>query len=201
MSAISPVTEARPTYPESSETGATSAATVVGDPLAELAALLVENDFLRAEADEQAMRAAREAERRAMGREVAAMHDAADAIVAGAWAQGGAAVLGGGAQCYGAVMQVGSATATELEIGLQKGGQALSSVAVPAGQLFGDAPKARADADAAEARNAAERADARADEASAHRERVERHTHAVLDLVEGTLETEQHGNFAILGNF
>ena len=175
--------------------------TIAPDPLAELASLMVETDFLRCEADERTMRAAREAERRAMEREVRAMHDAADAIETGAWAQGGVAALGGGAQCYGAVSQVGSSSATELEVWLQKGGQAGSSVAEPLGALLGDAPEARADARATEARNDGERADTRADEANEHRERVLRHTDAVLDLVESTLDSEHQGNFAILGNF
>jgi hypothetical protein len=201
MTAISPVSEPHPTYPENSADEAAPLASAHGDPLAELAALMVENDFLRSEADEQAMRAAREAEQRAMAREVARMHDAAKAIATGAWVQGGAAALGGAAQCWGAVSQVGSKSATKGEVWLQKGGQALSSVAEPAGELLGDAPKARADARAADARNDAERADTHADEASAHRERVLRHTDAVLELVEGTLESEHQGTFAILGNF
>lgn len=175
--------------------------TIAADPLAELAALAIETDFLRSEADEQAMRAAREAERRAMDREVQAMHDAADAIVVGAWAEGGLAALGGGAQCYGAVSQVGGGSPSGLEVGLQKGGDASSSIAEPAGTLLGDAPKARADARATEARNEGERADTRADEAAEHRERVLRHTDSIVEIVESTLESEHQGNFAILGNF
>ncbi len=200
MTTISPVAETHPTYEPPSPENESPVTPAAGDPLAELAALLVETDFMRSEADEQAMRAAREAERRSMEREVQAMHDAADAVFVGACVQGGAALAGGAAACAGSVMQVDSAK-TDLNVGLVKGGEAASGVAKPLGGVLGDAPKAHADARAADARNDGERADTRADEAAEHRERVLGHTESVLDLVEGTLQSEHQGNFAILGNF
>jgi hypothetical protein len=160
--------------------------------LTELATLIVQNDFLRGEVDDQNLRAAREAERRAQEQEIAAMHDAADAISTGAWVQGLTAAAAGSTQCYASVERIDA---------LDKGGKGLAGMAEPVGALVGDAPKARADANAAQARNAASRADARADEADQHRARVERQTDHVLDLVEGTLESQHQGNFAILGNF
>jgi hypothetical protein len=176
--------------------------TVVRDPMAELAALLVENDFLRAETDDQHQRAAREAERRAMGEEVAAMHDAADAIATQALWQGGIALAGGAAQCAGSIGRIGEPT--DKHSGFDawvRGGEGLGDIAGPAGMLTGGVDKARADANAREARNAAEQAGSRAEDAARHRERVERHTDSVLELVEGTIETEHQGNLAILGNF
>jgi hypothetical protein len=170
----------------------------------ELATLMVQNDFLRAEADDQSLLAAREAQHRAMQREIDAMHDAADAIVAGAWARGGIAIAGGAAQCVAPLGQIRerdcSPTYKKCEA-LGKGGSGLSGIAEPAGALLGDAPKAHADTNAAQARNDAEQAESRADEATQHRERVQRHTDSVLDLVESTLASEQQGNFAILANF
>jgi len=182
----------------------------------ELAALLIQNDFLRSEADERNIRAAREAERQAIADEIAAMRDAADAIVTEAWVQGGMAAAGGVAQCAGSLGQAGNSApgpnASQVELGefrkknlqleaLAKGGAGLASIAGPAGELLGGVPKAHAETDAARARHAAEQAGSRAEEAAAHRDRVERHTEQVFDLVEGTLDTEHQGNFAILANF
>jgi len=167
----------------------------------ELAALLVESDFARAELDQENLRAAREAEQRAMNREIEAMRTAADFIEQQAWVQGGIAAAGGAAQCVGSISQAGSADQTKWEAGLKSGGGAAMALAEPAGQLLGGAQKARADTDAAQARNAAEQASSRADEAERHLERVQDHTDRVLDLVEGAIDTEHQGNFAILGNF
>ena len=87
----------------------------------ELAALLIQNDFLRSEADERNIRAAREAERQAIADEIAAMRDAADAIVTEAWVQGGMAAAGGVAQCAGSLGQAGNSApgpnASQVELG------------------------------------------------------------------------------------
>jgi hypothetical protein len=176
--------------------------TAISDPMLELAALLVESDFARAEMDAENLRAAREAERRAMNAEIAAMRRAADFIEQQAWVQGGIAVAGGAAQCAGYVSQATSTAArTPWEAGLQHGGAAAMAVAEPAGQLVGGVAKAQADTDAAQARNAADQAGSRAEEAQRHLERVRDHTDRVLELVEGVIETEAQGDFAILGNF
>ena len=202
MTAISSIDRTSPPYTPS-ETDGSGETTVVRDPMAELAALLVENDFLRAQADEQTRRAAREAERRAMAEEVAAMHEAADAIATQAIWQGSIAFAGGAAQCGGSIGQIGEPTNKHNEFDAWvRGGEGLSNrIAEPAGMFLGGVDKAHADADAREARNAAEQAGARAEDAAQHRERVERHTDSVLELVESTLESEHQGNLAILGNF
>ena len=198
MTPISSIDRTSP-YTPSEPAGET---TVVRDPMAELAALLVENDFLRTEIDDQTRRAAREAERRAMAEEVKAMHEAADAIAIQALWQGGIAFAGGAAQCAGSIGQIGEPTDKHNEFDAWiKGGKGLSDIAGPAGMLMGGDDKADADADAREARNAAEQAGSRAEDAAQHRERVERHTDSVLELVESTLESEHQGNLAILGNF
>lgn len=178
------------------------------DPLSQLAALMVENDFIRAESDEQNLRTAREARQRACAEEVRALHEAADAIATQAWVQGGIAAAGGAAQCAGSLGQIGKtgddAASKNARLpfeALGKGGEGLGRIAEPAGQLAGGTTKAHAEADAREARGEAEDASSRVDEARQHRERVERHTDAVLGLVEGTLENEQRANLAILGNF
>jgi hypothetical protein len=201
MTPISSVDRTSSAY-VSSETNEPGETAVVRDPLLELAVLLVENDFLRAETDDRNLRAAREAERRAMAEEVAAMHDAADAIATQAWVQGGIALASGAAQCAGSIGQIGKPTnEDEVFEALGKGGEGLSGIATPAGMLLGGDEKAHADADAREARNAAEQAGWRSDDAARHRDRVERHTDSVLELVEGTLESEHQGNLAILANF
>ena len=192
----------------------------------ELAALLVHNDFLRAEIDDHNLRAAREAERRAMAEQIAAMRRAANAVVVKALVQGGMALAGGAMQCASSLGQIGNTKPAEAPPDTSNGAEALrcaqeaadrekcqhrleavgkagcgmSGIAAPAGDLLGASEK-RADTDAAQARNAAEQASARADEAARHRDRVERHTDSVLDLVEGTLDMEHQGNLAILANF
>jgi hypothetical protein len=79
----------------------------------ELAALLVHNDFLRAEMDDQNLRAAREAERRAMTEQIAAMRRAADAAVVSALVQGGMAAAGGAMQCASSLGQIGNTKPAE----------------------------------------------------------------------------------------
>jgi hypothetical protein len=190
-------------------------------PLAQLAELMVHTDFVRSEADAQALRAAREAERRAIAEELNAMHEAADAIATQAWIQGGMAAAGGTLQCVGSAGQLGksadlpegaSPEATKVALArmddgcrpwqtVASGGQALHGVAAPAGELVGGTARAEAEADAREAGGEAEQAGSRADEALQHRQRVERHTDSVLELIEGTLESERQANLAILGNF
>jgi hypothetical protein len=206
MTRVTSIHDSFSTYSEPASEG--SGIPVPLDPLAELAALIVQNDFVRSESDEQNLRAAHEAAQRAVAEEVHAMHEAADAIATQAWIQGGLTAAGGAAQCTGSLGQVsnvGEAPATEARSlrweALGRGGGALGGIAEPLGQFVGGTAKAEAEADAREARGDAEAANSRADEAKQHRQRVERHTDAVLSLVEGTLENEQRTNLAILGNF
>jgi hypothetical protein len=173
------------------------------NPMIELAALMVETDFVRGEMDDQNLRDAREAQRRAMAEEVHAMHEAADAIATRAWVQGSITVAAGAAQCAGSLGQIGD-TSESPKTGwgaLDRGGDGLGRVAEPAGDLLGGVPKAEADADAARARNESAQAGSRADEAAQHRDRLEKHTDRVLELIESTLESEHQGSLAVLGNF
>jgi hypothetical protein len=176
--------------------------TVHLNPMAELAALMVQNDFLRGEIDDQNLRSAREAQQRALAREVHSMHEAADAIRDGAILEGSLAVAGSGVQCAGSFGQVGDTSDSPLSTwrAVESGGKALSDSAEPAGKLVGDVERTHAEARAREARGDGEAAEGRADEARQHRDRVERHRDAVLQLVESTLESEQQTNLAILGN-
>jgi hypothetical protein len=217
MTAVSPVSSTLSHEPTGDANASTNDAPYVQrDPFAELAELLVQNDFLRADLDAQDLRAAREAEARARRDEVSAMRRAADAIVVQAYVQGGMAALGGLAQCTGSLGQVGNTPPTadadhaarcdfrkcELELkGLDKAGSALGSIAQPLGQLTGGVAKAHADADAAEARNESEQAEAEKSELQAHAERLQKHTDSVLELVESTLDSEHQGNLAILARF
>jgi hypothetical protein len=202
MTSISATTSSSPEYSNAGASEPVTTTAVVNlDPMIELAALLIQTDFLRSELDAESLRAAREAERRANAAEIDAMRRAADAIEVQAWVSGGLAAVGGAAQCAGSVSQVGSETVTKWEKGLETGGGAALAVAEPAGQLTGGVAKARADTDAAQARHAAEAASSRASEAERHRERVLDRADSVLELAEAVLETEQQGNFAILGNF
>ena len=54
---------------------------VSGDPTVELAVLMLENAALADEIDREQLEAARQAEERAAAERIAAMHDAADAVV------------------------------------------------------------------------------------------------------------------------
>jgi hypothetical protein len=131
------------------------------------------------------------------------MHEAADAIAREAWIRGGVAAVGGAAKCTGSLGQIGDTPESPRDgwdTALVAGDE-LGKLAEPLGALLGGTAKAEADADAREARGEAELAGSRADEAREHRNRVSRHTDSVLGLVEGTLESEQRTNMAILGNF
>jgi hypothetical protein len=201
MSGVTPVHGSSPTYGADPPTETAPARPL--DAMERLAALLVENDFLREEVDRQTMQAFRAEQQRAFREEGTAMHRAADALGTQAWVSGGLTMAGGLAQCAASLGPL-CTTADAPGIGwgvLADGGNVLGRLAEPAGNLLGGRPKAHAEADAREAQGEATLAGERAEAAREHRQRVDRHTDAVLGLVETTLENEQRANLAILGNF
>jgi hypothetical protein len=181
---------------------------VSSDPTIQLAALMLENDAREDEIDRDRMEAARRAEESAAARQVEALHDAADAVARGAWLQGGVTVLGGG------ISMVGIAT-TPLEAPppgteseelrdaklLQSLGATTSSLAGAAGALAGEVPRLHAEARAQRAAQDVTSAGHAMEDARSHAERMDRHSDAVLDLLEKVLDQEAQGNSAVLGNF
>jgi len=165
---------------------------VSGDPTVQLAVLMLENASLADAIDREQLEAARQAEERASADRVAAMHDAADAVAAGAWVQGGLTVLGAGTS-------IGGVAADTKALDFAGGGA--SALAEPVGTLFGAVPKLHAEAEAASAADAANRAGYAAEDARSHMARVDQHAGAVVDLVTKILDAEAQGANAVLGNF
>src|ERR1051325_10911819 len=79
----------------------TTPVTSGGDPLLALAALIVERDGQRADIDDQNLRSAHAEEQRQLGRQVEALHEAADDIRLGAMISGGMTIAGGALSAYG----------------------------------------------------------------------------------------------------
>jgi hypothetical protein len=191
-----------------------------GDPLFALASLLVERDNLRATLDDENLRAARDEERRALAREVALLHEAADDVRVGALVSGAITVVGAGTSAYlrGRMPledTAGDTLKSELERKLErrldaelerklevemKCADGFTALAGPAGALFGDATRADAEANAKQAAAHGSDAHARAEDALRHRERMDREVERGLDAVGQALESDAQGNLAIIAN-
>jgi hypothetical protein len=151
------------------------------NPMLALAELLIDSDYQRAELDRQNLQAAREEQRAAQAREVAALHEAADCVAAGALAEGLFKVAGAGLSAAG-----------------EASGSVLSSLSEEVGKQVGDAPRMHAEARAKQAGYEAEDARLRAEDAREHQQRVAEHSDRILDAAATVMESEHDGNLAIL---
>jgi hypothetical protein len=189
---LSPVTSSTsPVLPESPDEDASVTSLGVSDPMLALAELMINTDHLRSELDRQNLEAARQAQREAMQRQVASLHEAADDVRTGALFEGGAVVLG--------ALTTGAGTLADSKLVHEAGG-ALHAMASPVGKLAGDAPRMHSEARAKQAEQEAEQAGWRADDARDHRRRVAENSDRTLDRVSQIIESEHAGNFAILAN-
>jgi hypothetical protein len=187
-----------------------------GDPLFALASLLVERDNLRATLDDENLRAARDEQRRALAREVALLHEAADDVRIGALVSGSITVVGAGTSAYlrgrmpledpagdtlaaKLARQRNAELKRTLEVQM-KCADGFTALAGPAGAPFGDASRADAEADAKQAAARGSDAHARAEDALRHRERMDREVERGLDAVSQALESDAQGNLAIIAN-
>lgn len=169
-------------------------------PMVALAELMLESDELRAKADDDALRAARQAQQQALDNETRALHEAADKTRVGAWVEGGVTVLGGAAAAIGAgLTPVGKDPARGAGV-LAKSGDALERMAGPLGRELGEAPSQDAQADAKQAEAQAADAGTRADVAYRHHERVRDEQDRNLASVESIVESEAQGNWALIAN-
>jgi hypothetical protein len=187
-----------------------------GDPLFALASLLVERDNLRATLDDENLRTARDEQRRALAREVALLHEAADDVRIGALVSGSITVVGAGTSAYlrgrmpledpagdtlaaKLARQRNAELKRTLEVQM-KCADGFTALAGPAGAPFGDASRADAEADAKQAAARGSDAHARAEDALRHRERMDREVERGLDAVSQALESDAQGNLAIIAN-
>jgi hypothetical protein len=173
-----------------------------GDPLFALASLLVERDNLRAALDDENLRAARDEERRALAREVALLHEAADDVRVGALVSGGITALGAGLSAYwhGITLATDDKAAENVLAAKIRSADGFTALAGPAGALFGDASRADAEANAKQAAAHGSDAHARAEDALRHRERMDQEVERGLDALGRALESEAQGNLAIIAN-
>jgi len=169
-------------------------------PMVQLAELMLNADEARAQADEDALRAARNAQQQALREEMKALHDAADDVRVGAWVEGGATLAGG---LMTASAHLGTPSGKEPTGGmgaLFHSGQALEKMGSPLGGLLGEAPSMDAQAKAKQA--AAEGADAgtRAELANRHHERVRDDQDRLIATLQSIVESESQGNLALIAN-
>jgi hypothetical protein len=172
-----------------------------GDPMFALAALLVERDDQRMDADDQNLRAARAEEQRALAAQVHALREAADDIRVGGLVQGLLTVASGSMTAVGHA--IGPACDAQKSPGLKAfmaGSEALGQLAGPAGRLTGDAARADDEADAKQAEARGSAANARAEEAERHRDRLEQNLVRSLDAIDQSLDSQAQGNLAIIAN-
>jgi hypothetical protein len=170
------------------------------DPMVQLAELMLNAEEVRAKADDDALRSARQAQKQALENEVRALHEAADHTRAGAWLQGGVAALSGLAGASAYAFTPGNGVPTGDWGAVLKSGGALEQVAVPLGRLLGEAPSQDAQADAKQAEAEAADAGTRADMAYRHHERVRDEQDRTIATVESIVESEAQGNWALIAN-
>jgi hypothetical protein len=189
---ISPITSSiSPALPEPTEDAPTLTNPSASDPMLALAELMINTDHVRSELDRQNLEAARQAQREAMQRQVASLHEAADDVKTGAFFEGGAVVLG--------ALTTGAGTLADSKL-IHEAGGALHASASPAGKLAGDAPRMHSEAQAKQTEQEAAQAGFRADDALDHRRRVVENSDRTLDRLSQIIESEHAGNLAILAN-
>jgi hypothetical protein len=165
------------------------------DPMLAFAELLINTDYQRAELDRENLQLAREAQREAQAREVAALHAAADDVAIGAVVQGSVALAGAG--CSAGAVLLDHGTTAKL---VDAAGDGLNTLAGTLGKLTGEAPRMHDDARAKRAGYDAEQAGWRADDAREHAQRVADHSDRLLDAAATVMESEHAGKLAILAN-
>jgi len=170
------------------------------DPTIQLAAVMIDADDARSRVADEAAASARKEQMHAYDEQVRLLHDAADAVRAGAWAQG-LTTIAGAALTAGAHAQTVPGEiptrAAQLEL---DAGTGLREVASKVGDLVGTAPAedARADAKRAEQRGAD--AGARADQAREQSRRAFDSSDRTLVTLQSILESNSQGHLAVIAN-
>ena len=170
------------------------------DPMVALAQLMLNADDLRAQSDEDALRAARQDQRQALGREMAALHEAADKQRVGAWVEGLATGAGGLMSASAHLFTPLGKNPTGRMGALLEGGQALERLAGPAGRELGEAPSMDAQAEAKQAEQESADAATRAELANRDHDRVLDDQERTIGRLETILESESQGDLAIIAN-
>jgi len=169
-------------------------------PMVRLAELMLNADEARAKSDEDALRAARQAQQQALREELHALHEAADDVRVGAWVEGLATVAGGTMTATAYAKTPLGKDPTSAMAALLKSGEALEKMGAPLGRELGEAPSMDARADAKQAEQAGADAATRAALADRHHERVRDDQDRTLATLESILESESQGRIALIAN-
>src|SRR5262249_8368322 len=157
-------------------------------------------DETRSRVADETMASARKEQMHAYDEQVRLLHEAADAVRAGAWAQG-LTNIAGAALTAGAHPQTvpGQIPTRAAQLDLDAG-TGVREVAAKVGDLFGNAPAedARAEAKRAEQRGAD--AGARADQAREQSRRAFDNADRTLVTLQSVLESKSQGQLAIIAN-
>lgn len=167
-----------------------------GDVFA-LAKLMLESDEAQASADDEQLRAARDAERQELDRQVRDLHEAASDARGAGWVEGCVAFAGGALSTVGAATAPKSSTKDTVTM---TGGRSLSALAGPAGAVAFGASEKDADARAKQHEALSADAGARVAEAEHHRDRVLDNEDRMLSTLQSTLQSEADGRLAIIAN-
>lgn len=167
---------------------------VIGSAMLRLAAARAEVEWTMAEAERRERQAARAAKLAENETAVAEMREQASDIARGALLQGAIGVVAGGASITGACLDPKGVSSRVLVAG----GDALGRLTGPAGQLVGEAPARRHEANAAAARSRAEASGWQVDDADERARRADRRADEGLAALERLLEGQREANAAIL---
>jgi hypothetical protein len=173
---------------------------VARGPLFELAALMLNNDFARAKADEETMVAAHHERMQALDDQARSLHEAADATRLGAFIGASVGLVGAGLAMSAHVATPEGSPPSGAAGARLKAGDALAGIAPMAERCVGTAPAEDANADATQAEKRAGDAESRADEARRHHARVSDNEDRTLATLQSTLDSEAQGNLAIIAN-
>jgi hypothetical protein len=179
--------------------GATCAAPAPTDPFSELATLLLNVDFLRQKIDHQDLIAARREQVAELDQEVGKLHEAAQDMRAGAWAEGAVSLT---AIATDAAPKLSSDGCTESTVmkALGLSADAAKSLAKPLGTQFGDAAAADANAAAKQAEKQGSLAAARAEEAQQSLNRTDSNEDRTLAALDKILDSRAQANLAVIAN-
>jgi hypothetical protein len=170
------------------------------DPTIQLAALMIDADDARSRVADETIAAAHREQMQAFDEQIRYLHEAADDVRAGAWAQGLTTIAGAGLTAAAHIQTTpGEVTTRAVQLELDAG-KGLSELAPKLGDLVGTAPSADDNADAKRAEQHAADAGARADEAKEQRRRAFESSDRTLSTLQSTLESNSQGHLAIIAN-
>jgi len=170
------------------------------NPIVQLAALMIDADETRSRVADETIASAHREQMQAFDEQIRYLHEAADHVRAGAWAQGLTTIAGAGLTATAHLQAVPGEVPTRAIALELDAGKALAEVAPKIGDLVGKAPEADANTDAKAAEQRAADAGARVDEAKEQRRRSFESSDRTLSTLQSTIESNSQGNLAVIAN-